>query len=255
MTIKNMNAWILVCLILVLVACIFLFNTPYRWSRNLQKAIQSADNQKAMALIDEGIERGYSLDTLSERASSLWTFLEHVPETPLQVACKEGNYAVAERLLQEGASVRSMEGGAGREPIFCVLLRSYNASDAQLIQLLIDHGAVLDYSDYYLMLEAASRSTYSQSTESDAFLYDEEVAKGITEVFLILAQYSDCYVTDSANRNALHYAAIYENWILIEVLTSSFDYSLDAEDCWGNTAYDLAAENAAPIYILELLES
>lgn len=253
---------ILIC-VLTMSICVCFMDASYRWSGRLCEAIRASDTALALQLIDEGVQKGYSMDTLSMRPSRLWSFLENVPETPLQIACENGNYLVAERLLVEGASVRPVEGGSSREPLFCVILKHYDSDDGKLIQLLLDHGALLydhQLEDHFL-LEAVKRIPKQYVGEKDpetgSFYddkYSEEVAKGITEVFLLLSEYGDCYDTDGSGKNPLHWAAIMGNWYLVEVMVLRFDYRMDAEDIHGNTAFDLAAEEGAPDYILELLK-
>lgn len=109
---KKISLFICVVIALLLVVgCLLLYvnNAPFRWSRNLCDAIRLGETDKALQLIDTGIEKGYSLDTLSEHPSFIWSLLEATPLTPLQAACKNGNYSVAEKLLKEGTGVRPVD--------------------------------------------------------------------------------------------------------------------------------------------------
>ena len=239
----------------------YMSNKSFRWSRNVCDAIRLGDTDKALLLIDKGICKGYNLNTLSEHPSFLWTLLESTPQTPLQAACKKGNYAVAEKLLENGAEPVSADGGIDTEPLLCVLERSYLPNDKEIVQLLIDYGADLSCdngSRNNLLTNAAFRAPRDFDAEKDAKTgthpYDETVARGITEVFLLLADGNDGDTANEAGRTPLHCAAMMENWYLVRVLVAEFSYSLDAKDMNGNTAYDLAVENKAPHDILNILK-
>lgn len=236
----------------------FISLAPYRWSGQLCEAIKENDTETAVTLIAEGKEKGYSMDTLSAHPSPLHIMLETTPETPLQTACSHGNLDVVRTLLDAGASVRPADGGIQTEPVFCVIRKAYSPSDADIIRLLIAHGAVLKDDAYgSLITDAAFRAPLNFRAEPDSvtgeYPYDEMAAQGITEVFLILAEYRDCYTVNGADRNALHCAVLMGNWSLTETLAREFDFPLDAKDIDGKTAYDLAKEQGASERLLELL--
>ena len=251
---------VIVSITLILVILTITNNAPFRWSRKLCNAIRMEDTTQAIQLIVEGKEKGYSLNTLSEPPSFIWTLLETTPETPLQTACKYGNYIVAEKLILEGASVSSFDGGLSWEPILCVLNRVYMPNDKALVELLINNDAALydDSNEFNPMIAAAYRAPLNfdakPDTNSGKYPYDETVAKGISDVFMVLAEHYDCYTTDIVHRSPLHYAVLIKNWNLVCVLVNEFDYSLDSKDIYDKTAYDLAIEVDAPSTILQLLQ-
>lgn len=231
---------------------------PYRWSGALCEAIRQGDTNAALQLIEDGTDKGYSMDTLSTYPSPMWAALESTPTTPLQAACIHSNYTVAQQLLAMGATVHPAEGGLSTEPILCVIRRAYSPEDLALIRLLVQHGAALeDDASGVLITDAAFRAPLNFHTEPDSvtgeYPYDETVAKGITDVFLLLAEHRDCYVVNGAGRNALHCAAAMGNWYLVTVLTTQFDFPLEAEDINGKKAYDLAQEQGASEELLTLL--
>jgi len=238
----------------------YMRNKPYQWSRNICDAIRVGDTDKALQLIDNGIRKGYDLNTLSECPSFLWILLEATPQTPLQAACKYGNYTVAEKLLENGAEPTSVNGGLNSDPLLCILRRQYLPNDKVLIQLLLNYGADANRNSGMdnIWTNAAQRAPRKFNAATDPntgiYPYDETVAKGITEVFLLL---SEGYVDDAVNeagRTPLHCAIMMKNWYLTRVLVAEFSCSLDAKDLNGNTAYDLAVENEAPHDILGLLK-
>lgn len=236
----------------------YIQTAPYRWSGELCEAIRRGNTKDALQLIEEGTDKGYSMDTLSGYPSHIWTALESTPTTPLQSACIYGNYAVAQQLLVSGATVHPAEGGNPTEPVLCVIRRAYSSDDLALIRLLIQHGAVLeDDTSGVLITDAAFRAPLDFRAKPDSvtgkYPYNETVAKGIADVFLLLAEHRDCYAVNGANRNALHCAAAMGNWYLVEILILQFEFPLDAEDADGKTAYDLAQACGASENLLTLL--
>lgn len=260
---RNNNYYQIIAVILVI--CLFglalfayLSLSPYRWSAQLYEAIRQENTETALALIEEGQKKGYSPDTLNTYPSFLMSMLEATPQTPLQAACRYGNLDVVLALLEAGASVRPAEGGIRTEPVFCVIRRHWSSSDAEIIRLLIAHGATLEDDDFGpLITDAAFRAPLDFCAEPNSvtgqYPYSEAAACGITETFLLLAEYKDCYVENGAQRNALHCAAIMANWPLVKVLATEFNYPLDAKDIDGKTAYDLADEAGATEIVLDLL--
>ena len=251
---------VLAVLFTLTVVVAYINDAPFRWSRNLCEAIRVDDTDTALQLIDDGKIKGYSMDTLSERPSFIWTLLESSPKTPLQAACQSGNSLVVQRLLEEGASVQPVQGGLSTDPVLCVLHRPYAPEDLQIIQLLLDYGTE-SYGDFVgcsFVPAAAFRAPRNFSASPDPntgkYPYDEAAAKGITDVVMLLSQHCDIYAVDGADRNALHCAVLMHNWHLVELLTTDFHFSLTASDVNGKTAYDLAQGSDAPQDILDLLK-
>lgn len=251
--------WVVIALLIFVFITTYVKSSQFRWSQKVCNAIRLGETETALQLIDKGIQKGYNLNTLSDQPSFFWTLIETTPLTPLQAACKYGNYVVAEKLVESGAVPKAIDGGLSTEPILCILRRAYSPDDKALIQLLLDNGAVLSCNDGLenVLTNAAQRAPQDFNAKVDSvtglYPYDEAVAKGITEVFLLLAEYCDGKTTNEAGRTPLHCAVLMGNWHLVRVLVSEFDYSLNAEDMSGNTAYDLAIENEAPNNILSLL--
>jgi ankyrin repeat protein len=57
-----------------------------------------------------------------------------------------------------------------------------------------------------------------------------------------MAQYTDCQIKDSVGRNALHYAAVYENYALAEYLLNELGFDPNERDVNGKTPAELAYE-------------
>ena len=241
--------------------CVMMFisSAPYRWSGKLCEAIRCGDTESALGYIAEGKDKGYSMDTLSAYPSPLWGLAETAPRTPLQAACEYCNLTVAQQLLDAGASVYPSKGGINTGLIHSIIRNHYSPDEGKLLELLIQHGAPLEDDSYGpLITEAACRPPLNFDAELEpttgAYPYDENIATGITESFLLLAKHKDCYTVNGANRNALQCAALYSNWPLVEALATQFDFPLGAKDMNEKTAYDLAKEEGAPPNILDLLQ-
>ena len=246
------------CAVLAMAAgCIAYLNSAFSWSGELVGAIRAGNTETALKLIDQGVDKGFSMDTYEYPVTVITKFAEMSPGTPLQVACSMGNYEVAERLLQEGASATGYKGleRLGRTPVFEVILGPYAPADLPLLQLLHAYGAsfAADEYDGAPIVAAVKRSSFHVH---DSFppMSSEEITQGIAEIFVYLSQYTDCHALDGGRRSALHNAAWYSNWYLCEILVRDYGFSIDAKDSFGKIPYDYAIESGAPEYILALLQ-
>lgn len=256
---KKSAAFLIVgCAVLAMAAgCIAYLNSAYYWSGELVSAIRAGNTETALELIDQGAAKGFNMDTHEYPETVITKFAEMDPRTPLRVACSMGNYEVAERLLQNGASANGYKGleRLGRSPVFEVILGAYSPTDLPLLQLLHAYGASFDADEYdgAPIVSAVKRSSLHVH-DSFPSMSSEEITQGIAEIFVYLSQYTDCNVLDGGRRNALHNAAWYENWYLCEILVQEYGFSIDMKDSFGKTPYDYAVESAAPDYILALLQ-
>lgn len=249
--------WILVLCAILLVGFVahIIATAPYRWSGRLVSAIRTGDNEKALQLIAEGIEKGYSMDTPTLRPSWLTKLCECTSYTPLAVACYEHNVTIVEALLENGSTFKgAKEGANGRSPVFFALSAPYSSELLDILILLADAGEDFckDPYDGY-PLHWASKCQFPQT--SSAPLTKQEYHQRIAEIIIFIMQHMpDPYVADGSGRTALHYAAINENWYLCELLVSVYNFPLDSRtNIDGLTAYDIALQNNAPAEILRLL--
>lgn len=224
------------------------------WSQDLVDAIMNQDTDLALALIDEGKSKGYDMDAPTFNATVITSMCEMSPDIPLTVACQEKNLTVVERLLDEGASVNP-EDKHSWNYIYCVMMRGYSPRELAIISLLIERGADVEFRNESLnerlVIKAVDRPLHG--TYRDEEMDEDEVAAGIVEIFRYLAEYTDCYVTDGAGRNALHCAVLWHNWHLAEVLVTEYNFDISAKNLRGETAYDIALQEEAPENILALL--
>lgn len=245
------------CAVLAMAAgCIAYLNSAYCWSGELVSAIRAGNTETALEMIDQGAAKGFSMDTYEYPETVITRFCEMSPDTPLRAACSFGNYEIAERLLQEGASATGYIGSErlGRSPVFEVILGPYAPTDLPLLQLLHAYGASFD-ADEYDGAPIAAAVARSSLLVHDSFppMSSEEITQGIAEIFVYLSQYTDCTVLDGGKRSALHNAAWYKNWYLCEILVQDYGFAIDAKDAFGKIPYDYAAESEAPDDMLALL--
>lgn len=230
------------------------------WSRRLCRAIREGDTPTAVALMDEGVARGFSMDALTLPRTFVNVLCEQTIETPLETAIRAKNVELARALLERGAcpnnSGTASIGGTGNNgaPVGFVLGAWYAPTDLPMLELLLEYGATFDEDILVepLIHRAARRS--AQSCElPEGENTPENAARGVTEVFRFIAQYKDVHQI-AGGQSVLHVAATYRNWLLCRVLVEEYgiDRSLRMSD--GRTAYDIALENGAPQELLSLLK-
>jgi len=249
--------WIIVLCVIFLVWFVahIIETTPYRWSERLVSAIRAGDNERALELIQEGIEEGYSMDTPTLKPSWLVKMCECTSYTPLAVACYEHNPTMVKALLESGATFEGAEEGSnGRSPVFFALSAPYSSELLDILILLADAGEDFGEHPYDgYPLHWASHCHFPQTPSTP--LTKQEYHQGIAEIVIFIMQYMpDPYVTHGTGRTALHYAAASENWYLCELLVNAYHFPLDSRTIVdGLTAYDIALQNNAPAEILSLL--
>lgn len=228
-------------------------NSPYVWSMRLQDAIAKHDTQRALVLIDEGIAKGYDMNTTNIRASFLTSMLEMSVYTPLDVACRARNPIVVERLLQEGANPNV--GGMSRAPVLYVLTGGYCSDIIPVMELLLAYGADFTSDDPNdLPIVWAVGGLKAPRDKRATELSNEEILRGFTDVVLFLSQYNDVNTVTNGGFTLLHKAALCSNWMLREELAKNFNIPLSARDYQGHTAYDYAVKYGAPADILDRLK-
>lgn len=231
------------------------------WSRRLCRAIRDGDTPAALAMMDAGKERGYSMDALTLPRSFVNTLCEQTITTPLETALQARDVELAQALLERGACPNQFGttsiGGTGNNgaPVWYAFGAWYAPTDIPMLQLLLDYGA--DFSAEVWgephIIRAARRSA-KNSHLPEGENTPENAAMGVTEVFRFVAQYTDVHVV-YAGRSALHIAAMYENWLLCRALVEEYGIDTSLKMADGRTAYDIALENGAPEELLTLMKS
>ncbi|MBR3764089.1 MAG: ankyrin repeat domain-containing protein [Clostridia bacterium] len=253
--------WLLAALLLLaLTGYSALGGADNAWSRRLCAAIDAGDTERAIALMDEGMARGYSMDTLDHPHSFLNVICEIDRTTPLANAIRAGDVDSVRALLERGAcpnefgSTGAGGKGNGEAPLSCVLSNPlYARTDMEMLRLLLAYGA--DFSagsvgTLCAMMAAHRRVDDSRQPEGENT--PENVAAGVTEVFRFVAEHVDVHEKWSG-WTVLHMAAIRGNWLLCRVLVEEYGLDISARVYDGRSAYDMALERNAPEDVLELL--
>ncbi|MBQ7848242.1 MAG: hypothetical protein IJ343_00775 [Clostridia bacterium] len=231
------------------------------WSRQLGTAIRDGDTQKALALIREGKQRGYSMDSLSYERTFLLTLVEQPIYTPLEEAIRARNVTVVQALLENGAcpnefgSASVGGSGNGESPVWWVVIASqYSPEDLEILQLLISHGADVSAKTahgYPILLVIEKSWSHARLPEDECT--PEAISEGITALVRCMAQHTDVHVRSAHGQTALHVAARHRNWLLCRVLAEEYGLDCSLKDGNGQTAYDYALQNDAPEELLSVL--
>lgn len=230
------------------------------WSRRLCRAIREGDTPAAIAIMDEGVARGFSMDALTLPRSFVNVLCEQTIDTPLVTAIRAKDVELARALLMRGAcpnnSGTASVGGTGNTgaPVGYVLGAWYSPTDIPMLELLLEYGATFeeDALSDPLIHRAARRSAVNCDLPAGENT-PENAARGVTEVFRFIAQYCDVHET-VGGQSVLHIAATYRNWLLCRVLVEEYGVDTSLRMIDGRTAYDIALENAAPKELLDLLK-
>ena len=242
MKIKNDNILILIFTISAIVVLGMLSIFDYNSGTNrLLRAIGREDVAEVQRLLDEGVDpnRDYPLP------NAFYNFFEHSPDNPLTVACNTGNLAIVELLIEYGATAEPAK--RDRSPLAETVLNYYQPDDLKIVESLLEHGARNDEEDYYeCIFEAANMipKVYdANKTNGTVFLggYDEETAKGITEIVITLLEDRDINITTSGGNTLLMNAARSGHVSLVQyLLLQGCDATV--ENAGGKTALDYAIQ-------------
>lgn len=228
------------CLTMMLLSC----TASYKDTQELIDAIELQDTQKVTELLENGVDP----NALSGPTNRLLnSFAEYSPIIPLSVACETGNLEIVELLISHGATAAYRE-EASWSPLASTLFY-YQPNDVEIVKLLLENGADIKQEEAnWLPVFRASRMTPSvfdaQKSNGTVFStgYDEETAKGITEIVKCLLGDYDVNDQTRTKTTLLMNAAENGNYALVEYLLSiGADKTL--KDYNDKTAYDHATEN------------
>ncbi|MBE6627500.1 MAG: hypothetical protein E7629_01090 [Ruminococcaceae bacterium] len=210
----------------------------------LINAIEQEDVEEVRRLLEKGADP-------NEPGGITNPFLrilsETSPDRPLSVACETGNLEVVKLLISYGATVEYQK-GMGWSPL-AATLREYQPDDIEMVKLLLENGADISQREtgwlpvYRASLMAPKKFDKATATGSVYSTgYDEETAKGITEIVKLLMGDFDINDQDENPTTLLMNAALMGNRELVEYLLSiGADPTLI--DARNKTAYDYAVEH------------
>lgn len=240
---------VIACLVMV-PALVYVFIPSFSPSAQLVKAVKNGDVEKAESLLEEGVDPN---QCDGPENNWLWALAEMTPDRPLSVACRNGDLELVKLLIDYGATAENRD-SAGHSPMRETLF-FYDPDDLEIVKLLLENGATLslaeDGGDNNLLFLAASMWPYKKGPDGVTNVYDEEAAKGITEIVVTLKGDLSIDEVDGFGRSLLMMAVQNENIYLTEYLLSA-GCDVTIVDFKGKTALDYAKETQND-FLVELL--
>ncbi|NLD11849.1 MAG: hypothetical protein GX671_08890 [Clostridiales bacterium] len=239
---RKRRALIVAVIIGVLALTMVIYN--YYWSTKLINAINSSNVTKVQQLIDD---KGLCSINFPGGGAPYLINVEFWPVTPLQSACKKGNYTMIRTLLNNGANPNASS-PAEYSPLVLILYHS-DKDDLKTVELLVHHGVDLEKtyctSTMKPILYAAGSSPYNVDRNEGKHKYNAKKAKRITEIYVYLLN----HVTDKTPKdketgeNALLLSARMFNVPLAEYVVKEQGIKINSVDKEGKTALYLEPDN------------
>lgn len=196
---------------------------PYLKSSFLCRDIRNGRTYEAIYTIKN--MRNVNSCTAPEWLRPILNRVEYDIETPLIVACKEGNYQVVQALLEEGAEPNKYF-EKGFSPIEAVFAGNHS-NEIEMIKLLVSYGA--DVTKYggntSPLFHAASKMIYTK---------DKNRSEQFAECVIYLLKY-DTELVDGKGNSVLHYAAAANNILLVGHLIETEEHLLNHKADNGQT--------------------
>ena len=210
-----------------------------------------------VAVVEYLLEKGVDPNRTDVPPSNLWSFWETHAQRPLEVACKTRNLEIIKLLIDHGATAEPIMHTVS--PLRKVLDYYYKPDDIEIVKLLLENGAVANDPKYdaHMAFYAAQKSprVYDETMQNGTVFssgYDEETARGITEIVCILLDGQSVNITTNSGETLLMVSAKAGNVYLTEYLLSNgADANMTTD--YGKTALDFAKE-AGNEEIISMLE-
>ena len=205
----------------IAMAWVYRVNTPYHDSRQLIKYIEAGNYSKVQDILEEGAN-----PNVPETGIPHWVsvFFEDTPRIPLKAACEKNDVEMVKLLIKYGARGDAID-GTGCPPL-CELLKDYDSTDLELVKLLLENGAdsLLRYGDFYdwPVFQAARMYPGDRNIPFKDRVYDENIAKEITEIVLLLLP-EDFDMQGPEGAQLLSCAGIGRNIYLIKYLMNEME--------------------------------
>ncbi len=236
---------IIVPIILYFVFLLYMagYYPPYIHAKKLIQAIENEDVAKVEKLLEKGVDPNVP----EFRPSLFWVFVEHSPKRPLSVACRSANLEIVKLLVEHGATAEPQE-GTGWCPLWKTI-SYFQPDDVEIVRLLLENGAdPIDVGESapgaLIAAKMVPRAFDETMANGTVFVegYDEETAKGITEIVCMLLGDQSINIRNGYDQTLLMISVQKGNLYLAEYLLSAgCDPSLT--DYYGKTALDYAVES------------
>ena len=222
-------------------------------NNSLADAIRNED----VAKVEFWLETGVDPNMTDVTPSVLWYFFETSAQRPLTVACDNRNPEIIKLLIDHGATAEPIE--YTTSPLRELLDYYYMQDDVEMVKLLLENGAVANDPKYdaHMAFYAAQKSprVYDKTMQNGTVFssgYDEETARSITELVIILLDGESVNITTKTGQTLLMASAKAGNVYLTEYLLSNgADASITTN--YGKTALDYAKETGNET-IISMLE-
>ncbi len=215
----------------------------------LVHAIQENNIDEVRRLLEEGIDP--NVPTFPESKFNAFMqkkFEVGSPTYPLAVACSRNDYEIVKLLIDYGATT-DFSDKSGRSPLNIVVTLYYRSDSLRIVELLLENGADVYHKDNgcYPVEEVARMYSqkYDPQKKNGSYVedgYDEETAKGITQIVKMLLEKMPDYNINEESFTLLMCAAIRGNIDLAEYLLS-IGTDKTIKDSKGKTAYDYAIDS------------
>ncbi|MBQ4064990.1 MAG: ankyrin repeat domain-containing protein [Clostridia bacterium] len=191
------------------------------------------------------LEQGVDPNQTDVKPSWVWNLVEYAPKRPLSEACATGNLEMVKLLIQYGATAEPMK-GTDWSPLMETLFY-YHPDDVEMVTLLLANGADPQEYETHVAFQAAwmiPKVYDKKSTNGTVFSgeYDEETAKGITEIVKLLLADSSVDLTSRDDGGLLLWRSVACGNIALTEYLLSVGCPVTYQDRDGKTIYDLAIE-------------
>lgn len=208
--------------------------SPFIRSKQLVDAIKAGDCDQVEKLLQKGVDPNIPTAPHQGIWKYINTFVEAMPDTPLSIACKEGDLEIVALLLEYNANVNGVD-GTKWQPIQAATL-NYQENTLAIVKLLLENGADT--------LSNASQAPFAlaaqmQVPENADGTLNQQAMQEITETVILLMD--DNSNTHHEYNYLLCYAAQNGNLLLVQhLLENGTDTDIRYA---GKTAYDYAVDN------------
>ncbi len=239
--VKFIHIVLIVAMLLAVSLCVSLLltNRDLSATRQLIRAIEQEDVAEVRRCLEDGVD-----PNRTNLPTGWFSVLFEMPiKKPLSTACETGNLEIVSLLISYGATAE-YEKDAGRQPLEATVLH-YDPDDVEIVTLLLANGAdpAIESSAVFDAARMMPKVYDREKTNGTAYPggYDEETAKGITEIVKLLLGEVSFDLASEDGGLLLIWAAHRGNIVLAEYCLS-VGCPVTYRDRSGKTAYDYAVE-------------
>lgn len=236
------------CFLMVVISIIVLAASLLYQISPFKKTAKLLDAVKSrdVALVSQLLDEGADPNQTDIPPSRAWSFLEITAHRPIYYACANGDLEIVKLLIDHGATV-DYQDNTGWSPLRGVLFR-YDANDIEIVKLLLENGADPEWmeSGNNSIFAAADMRPYSSDGN-----YDPEIARGITAIVQVLLGDRPVDMRGENGMTLLMVASRRGNISLVQYLIEH-GCNPNLTDYQGKTAADYATASGAEdiLYIL-----